>query len=618
MQEFLVSILLGLSAFIGVENVPSNLQQWKIHRAWASEKDTWILEASTSKINDFCLGNDVLILPQVIHGIHRVFADNKLVYQSGDSSFKTTSSFYQRGSVDCILLLGAKTVTWEVRNYSKYFSRIRDMPAGEKRNNLYLFQDVLINVMTAACLFILAIFSIYLFSGRVERQYIICLAVGSVALGIYSLLVCGNYVGIQTSMLAAHKIADVAVWIGSFCYVYFFRKFKLLGSIESKLFTFAFIIGELLIIFGNSADVVQFGTTLPIPFGFICLMSLFFHSIKNGFSVGFKKNVMLEIFSLSSFVLAACNDVFHILGIIETNMFMPVGSLFGLFFLAVAVNQDIEKTYTERDDLVTNLQSKVVEQTKNLSFALEQVKKSQAELVQSARLASLGTLSAGIAHEINNSINYVNGAVVPLERRVLKFIPDSERQIVEKLFSAIKEGTNLTVGIVRSLRNFTGMNQAPVKEVSLIETVTSVLTILKSKTNNVNLKIEVSDSLVMTCHQVGLNQIFMNLISNAVDVLPSQDGILSISAREVEDDSIEIKVSDNGHGMSPETIARIFDPFFTTKEVGKGSGLGLHIVQKEVERHHGQISVNSKLSEGTTFIITIPKNIESTIDKAAA
>jgi signal transduction histidine kinase len=619
MQELLVSILLSFSTILGVKSLPQDMGLWKFEETWVQEGNDWILKASTEQVAELCKNpDDVLSLPQVIHGIHKVFSDGKLVYESGDDTFKKTSSFYQRGSVSCRYLAKDKKLVWTVKTYSQYFARISAMPYPSSANNGSYLLDVVLNLMAAGSLFILSFFSVFLFKGRVSNHYVVSLAIGSMALAFYSALTSANYLGIQADMLTVHKVADVCVWIGSFCYVYFFRKFNFLGRVEFYSFVTAFLLGEIIIISGSSADVVQMGTTLPMPFAFICLISFLGHSIANGFRKGFDKNNLLGIISLTSFVTAGCNDLLHVMGVIDSYMLMPLGSVFGVFFLAAAVNQEIEKTYLERDDLVVNLKEKVADQTKHLSDALEQVKKNQVDLVESARLASLGTLSAGIAHEINNAINYVNGAVIPLERKVMKSIPENEKVITEKLFAAIKEGTHLTVEIVRSLRNFTGLNQAKVKDVNLRDSLNSVLVILKSKLAGIEVVVNVDDILSLNCYQVGLNQIFMNLISNAVDVLPAENGKISISAKMFGLNDVELRVSDNGCGMSPEVQKRIFDAFYTTKEVGKGTGLGLHIVQKEVERHSGTIKVVSVVNEGTTFIITMPKNLEMNIMGDAA
>ncbi|MBY0553764.1 hypothetical protein K2P97_04490 [bacterium] len=618
MQEFLVTILLGLSTLLGIKTIPEQSPFWNIETQWVQNNKTWEFKASTTRVSEICNNStESLVFPQVVHGIHKIWSDDQLIVQTGDDTFQKTSPFYGRTSVSCALLAKTKVLTWEVKTYSQYFARISHLPDISHSPAKNYFFDVVLNVVSAGALLVLALFSLFIFSGKIESRYVFSLAVGSACFAIYGAMTSANLLGITLDMFTAHKIADVCVWLGSFCYVYFFRKFKYLGKIEFSMFFVAFIVAQALIIFGSSPDVVQLGTTLPIPFAFVCLTSFLVHSLHDSWKSGLKKHNTFGIVSIALFVFSAMNDLFHITGLIDSYMIMPIGSVFGVFFLAVSVNQDIEKTYVERDDLLKNLQSKVDEQTQHLSSALDQVKKSQADLVQSARLASLGTLSAGIAHEINNAINFVNGAVVPLERKVLKHIPEEDKVIVNKLFEAVKQGTHLTVEIVRGLRNFTGLNQSKIKDVSVKAVVDTVLVILKSKLNAVHVELDIEEDATLTCYQVGLNQIIMNIVSNAIDVLPAENAKIKIAAHALNSELVEIRISDNGKGMSSETQTRIFDPFFTTKEVGKGTGLGLHIVLKEVEKHNGKIKVKSALGEGTEFIIELPRSFENIQSEAA-
>ncbi|MBC7457514.1 MAG: hypothetical protein H7235_04505 [Bdellovibrionaceae bacterium] len=358
MQDFLVSILLGFWTVLGVQNLPIDTGDWNIESRWSGAGGNWILKARNNNLKSSCSPGKYLVFPQVTHGIHKVYADRKLIYTSGDGTFQTTSAFYERGVVACEFLAEAKDITWTVQTYSQYFARIKYMPTVASSRSAFFFQDVIINIVAAGCLLILALISVFIFRSRVRSSDIASLTTGSVALAVYAALTCGNYLGLNWSMLTIHKIADVSVWIGSFAYIYFFRNFKFLGKIEFYSFSCAFFIGELLIIFGGSADVVQVGTTIPIPFAFICIMSFLIRAVMDGFHAGFNKNSILGIISITSFVAAGCNDLLHILGLIDTNMLMPVGSGFGVFFLAASVNQDIEKTYLERDDLVSNLQTK--------------------------------------------------------------------------------------------------------------------------------------------------------------------------------------------------------------------------------------------------------------------
>ncbi|WP_409477184.1 ATP-binding protein [Pseudobdellovibrio sp. HCB154] len=585
---------------------------------WNQVGEKWEFSASSSEVANTCGEGKSLVFPQVVHGIHTIHINNELFLQTGDDSFSKTSAFYSRAVVDCKYIKKNAKVDWHVITYSKYFARINKFPSVENTTAKYYFFDVILNILSAGCLLILAVFSLFIFSRRVENKYVLSLFIGSVSFATYSVLTTANIFDFDIRMIYAHKVADVFVWIGSYSYIYFFHKYGYLGKIELRSFIAAFILGESLIIFGGSPDVVQLGTTIPIPFAFICLSSFLIHSINEGFKKGFDRNIKLGIFSISIFVLAGMNDLLHITGLIDSYMIMPLGSVAGVFFLAAAVNQNIEVTYVERDELLINLENKVIEKTKHLEEALTSLKSTQAELVQSAKLASLGTVSAGIAHEINNSINYVSGAIIPLEKKVYAMIPETaDRKMIEKLFGAIKEGTSLTVDIVKSLRNFTGLNQAEFKEIRIQDSVHSIQTILKSKLRGIDFKYEFSPDCIIHGNLVGFNQVFMNLISNGLDALDKNEKFIHIKGS-VSGNQIVISIKDNGKGIKTEILNKIFDPFFTTKDVGKGTGLGLHIVSKEIERHGGQIKVFSELNVGTEFLITLPAFVDSNKIREAA
>lgn len=618
MHEFLVSILLALSGFLGIEKVPEQTNGWNVSKKWNQIGNTWEFSATSDTIASQCNVGKALVFPQVIHGIHDIYINDELILQTGDPTFQKTSAFYSRAVVDCKYIQKNAKIDWHVITYSNYFARINHFPQVENTSAKYYFFDVILNILSAGCLLILAVFSIFIFYRRVENKYVLSLFIGSVSFSMYSILTTANIFDFNLKMIVAHKFADVFVWIGSLCYIYFFRQFGYLGKWEFRSFVGAFVLGESLIIFGSSPDVVQLGTTIPIPFAFIGMSSFLIHSVKEGVKVGFNRNITLGIISISIFVLAGMNDLFHITGIIYSYMIMPLGSVAGVFFLAAAVDQNIHSTYVERDGLLINLENKVIEKTRHLEEALSSLKSTQAELVQSAKLASLGTVSAGIAHEINNSINYVSGAIIPLEKKVYALLPETaDRKMIERLFAAMKEGTKLTVEIVKSLRTFTGLNQAEFKEVVVIESVNSIQTILKSKLRGIDFKCNIATDCVTHGNLVGLNQVFMNLITNSLDALDKAEKHIHISGFKKEE-NIVISIKDNGMGIDSGIVDKIFDPFFTTKEIGKGTGLGLHIVAKEIEKHGGTIKVISTKNIGTEFLITLPALVDANQLKEAA
>ena len=157
----------------------------------------------------------------------------------------------------------------------------------------------------------------------------------------------------------------------------------------------------------------------------------------------------------------------------------------------------------------------------------------------------------------------------------------------------------------------------PPLEINLFEIAESVITILRSKAKEITVENNIPKNIQMFGHQVGFSQILMNLITNAVDAVKPGEGKILINAKIEDENKIVLIVSDNGMGISNQILQRIFDPFFTTKEVGKGTGLGMHIVKTEVERHYGKIEVSSTVNVGTTFTLHFPMNLETLIQQAA-
>ena len=271
-----------------------------------------------------------------------------------------------------------------------------------------------------------------------------------------------------------------------------------------------------------------------------------------------------------------------------------------------------------------------------LQRAHEELKQTETQLIQSEKMASLGQLVAGVAHELNNPISFVFGNVRILEEYVetIQSILDAYRQAAEgsehqeeldafweendmdfiledlgSLIAGCREGATRTKEIVQDLRTFSRLDEAERKSVDLNAGIMSTLNLLSDRLKNrVNVHLELEDLPQVECFAGQINQVFMNLLSNAEQAIRDR-GDIWIRSRLIAPDRVEVQVEDSGDGIPPEKIDKIFDPFFTTKPVGKGTGLGLSISYGIVERHGGDISVRSEQGRGTCFTLQLPLSL---------
>lgn len=281
-------------------------------------------------------------------------------------------------------------------------------------------------------------------------------------------------------------------------------------------------------------------------------------------------------------------------------------------------------------------QKKLIEdKNTELNKLLFDLREAQQQLVMAEKMASLGQLTAGVAHEINNPINFVSANIKPLKEDLADIVECINRyesvireNKLEELFSGvqqfknktdiafsmkeiqdllrgIEEGANRTSEIVKGLRNFSRLDQNVVKKANLNEGIESTLTLLHTVyKDRIEIIKDYGDIPEVECLPGQINQVLMNILSNAIQAI-AEKGEIFIKTRE-EKSAVKISIRDTGGGMSDETKQKIFDPFFTTKEVGKGTGLGLSISYGIIEKHQGKIEVNSVQGKGTEFIITLP------------
>lgn len=244
---------------------------------------------------------------------------------------------------------------------------------------------------------------------------------------------------------------------------------------------------------------------------------------------------------------------------------------------------------------------------KDLSRALNRLKETEHQLIQSGKLASLGRMSAGIIHEINNPLSYTNQAIFVLGKKVRK-LPDGDREPFERIVGDIKEGVSRVSTIISDLRSFSHPDSGAHSAIHLAGTVQHASRIMAKTAEDagVALEVDVDDDLSVHGDRNHVIQIVINLVSNAVAALKgSPSPAIRIHATQ-DKTHTHLSVRDNGSGISQQNLTRIFEPFFTTKEVGEGMGMGLSISFRLMQQMGGHISVTSELHHWTEFTLSFP------------
>jgi two-component system NtrC family sensor kinase len=278
-----------------------------------------------------------------------------------------------------------------------------------------------------------------------------------------------------------------------------------------------------------------------------------------------------------------------------------------------------DRAEREISDTRFAMAEKLVQANHDLQEANRKLKETQAQLIQNEKMASLGQLVAGIAHEINNPLAFVVNNLFIVESGLDGLSLEMERCLSEpslqKMRKArarlgeMKEGLDRVKELVLDLRTFSRMDEGEFKTVDVVETIDAVLLLLKHKMNGrVLVEKHYVPARTLYCYAGRLHQVLMNLIANAVDAIVGEGKIVITTGQTAED--FLISVRDTGAGIAEEIRSKIFDPFFTTKPVGQGTGLGLAISYGIVQDHGGSIEVQSEVGVGTEFIVKIPLDLE--------
>lgn len=340
--------------------------------------------------------------------------------------------------------------------------------------------------------------------------------------------------------------------------------------------------------------------------------------------------LILTILVTSSWVLKPLYDLVEALQSFESQeqaVTIPVKNDTEIGLLTESFNEMSKKIWTARSDL----RKKITE----LESANKELKDTQTKLVHSAKMVSLGQLVAGVAHELNNPIGFIYSNMAHLQDYSEKLIEIAELaekdpaklsalkeqyefdyivKDLPKLVSSCQDGARRTRDIVLGLRNFSRLEEAKLQEIDVHQSLDTTLNLLQGEIKNrIEVHRQYEPTPLLHCYASQVNQVFMNILSNAVQAIEGQ-GHVWISTMALKDYKgskdktgwVQISVQDSGKGMSPETLEKIFDPFFTTKGVGQGTGLGLSISYGIVQNHGGEIQVRSQVGVGTEFIVIIP------------
>ena len=298
--------------------------------------------------------------------------------------------------------------------------------------------------------------------------------------------------------------------------------------------------------------------------------------------------------------------------------------------------------------LYSTLEKQVQDRTQELKSAYAELQSTQAMMVHSEKMKSLGELVAGIMHEINNPINFIYGNMTHLNNYSHDLIniieeytkyneslkPEEQKEIAQlkdsidyeflktdlpDLIKSCKEGADRAKNIIQDLKSFSRMEEVAITDVDLSKEIDTVLNILHNKIKHkADVHKEYEPNAIPAVEAFGgqLNQVFMNILDNAAGAIPEHGDIWIRMRKDDIGKNVIVEIEDNGIGMDAETAEKVFNPFFTTKPVGQGTGLGMSITYKIIKNHQGDIRVESTKGVGSKFIITLPINLNREALKA--
>ncbi len=277
----------------------------------------------------------------------------------------------------------------------------------------------------------------------------------------------------------------------------------------------------------------------------------------------------------------------------------------------------LKEAEAEISKLNATLERRVEERTAELEAAVAELETTQNELVLRDKMAALGRLVAGVAHEINTPLGAIKSNHQTLKLIVEKLevssqtagVHDGLIENANKVMAVTGQAIERIAGVVSGLRRFTRLDQAEVDTIDIVAAIKETLLLLRHETKGrITIHLDETASPMLECYANQINQMLMNLLVNASQAIDGP-GDIFVNASQ-QDEFVTIQIRDTGRGIAPADLGRVFDPGFTTKGVGVGTGLGLSIVHRVVEAHRGSIDVNSERGRGTTFQVRLPVRLE--------
>lgn len=590
----------------------SRMGDWKVTSSWERSGSTFVFAAKNLEVSNSCRVNpeSIVEFPVIIQGVQKILVDGQERAKTGDTTFKVAAPSYNSLVVPCAELNGAE-VEWQVFTQTGSLATISEFPVLRNGFSKHYFFAETLNVGAAVMLPIMAVLFGVLFYRKIKRKTYFAAILSTLFYGLFFLLLVPTTFSIRGDPNVIRPLGDIFLWCGTICTV---ATLMHVGVVKHWTFTVHWVVMVLAIILisiASTLDGAQLGSTVAYIGCSISMISILFGALRMQYAHNSRALYWINLSVVLCFVVTGFNDFLFTAGLIQSEFLFPAGVVASTVLLTIHVNQQIDLTYAERDHLRANLESEVQlktaalrTKTEELESVLEKLKKAQAETVSSAKLATLGTMAAGVAHQLGNTLNAISAANMVLSSQSREGALDNETAL--RLSRGISDALTLSRDIIESIGAVSRGNDS-FKVQSLFKVVQSGIDLTKGKSfERVKVENRIDSSVQINCIRSSLTQVFMNLISNAIDAITHPNGLIVIEVAKRENGMLSINITDNGHGIPQNLQAGLFRPFVTSKDAETGTGLGLYLAKREVDAHKGRIHYVTG-PHGTTFTVELPE-----------